>query len=180
MLEVCISDAQPVVLAERYQPLAIVTEVCRGCMHSHHSLQPHSITAQLGIEVSDEYLQIIIQDVVENILKLIIEFILGGIFGTVHRRIHLHNGRLGMARSETGCDDLVVNRLPTDEGFRGFFAQYKTDIPFVSIFMARVQDRLTIADDSAAFCPPDFADPEDIDPIVVEFFYELRQLSALI
>uniref|UniRef100_A0A915IJ98 Uncharacterized protein n=1 Tax=Romanomermis culicivorax TaxID=13658 RepID=A0A915IJ98_ROMCU len=85
-----------------------------------------------------------------------------------------------MAISEAGCDDLITDYLPTDEGSRRLLAQNKSNATFMPYFVVGVQYRLAISNKAAILCPPDLANPKDIESIIIKFFQELCSSSALI
>uniref|UniRef100_A0A915LEB3 Uncharacterized protein n=1 Tax=Romanomermis culicivorax TaxID=13658 RepID=A0A915LEB3_ROMCU len=149
-------------------------------MRSNHLFVSQSVAAHLGIEIANEDLEIVVGNVVQNILQLVVEIVFHHIFHTIHWRIDLYNSCFCMTISEVGCDDSIADGLPTDEGSCHLLAQNESSPMFVLYFVAQVQYRLAIANNAAIFCPPDLANPKDIESIIVEFFQELCQSSALI
>lgn len=107
-----------------------------------------TIATQLGVEIPNQDLQVVIWDVIKDILKLFVEFVLCHVIRTVHRCINLSIG-------ETGCDDLIVDGLPAKECFLRSFAQDKAYSTFVPFFLTHVQDGLAVTANSAICHPSD-------------------------
>lgn len=108
-------------------------------------------------------------DVVQGVLQLVVEGVFVCFIGILDGGIGLDDGDLGQSCLESGSDDAITSRLPSDECFSCPCGHDNADSSRVLHVVAQIDDGLAVTDQLSAARPSHFANPEDVHPISLYF-----------